>query len=113
MTLDPTIFPLREGGSVPRDMVAVHEARLTLCHGVPLTTLAARGGISVFELLLLQPAPAGIDRDTYTHGVCDLTVTGAMSSLSRLLTAWHKQREADAEAAMLAMMEAEDAEPVA
>lgn len=113
MTLDPTIFPLREGGSVPREIVAVHEARLRLCHGVPLVALATRGGISVFELLLLQPPPAGVDRETHTRNICDLTVTGAMKALEQLLTAWHKQREADAEAAMLAMMEAEDAAPVA
>jgi len=113
MILDPTSFPLREGGSVPRDMLAPHAATLARCHGVALNVLASRGGISVFELLLLQPAPAGTSRAAYEHGILDLSLTGAMQALSRLLTQWHKQREADAEAAMLAMMEADAAEPAA
>lgn len=113
MIADPTSFPLREGGNVPRDLVAPHAAALARCHGVSLHVLASRGGISVFELLLLQPVPAGTTRATYQQGILDLSVTGAMLALSRLLTQWHKQKEADAEAAMLAMMEAEAAEPAA
>lgn len=94
-------------------MLAPHVATLARSHGVSLDVLASRGGISVFELLLLQPVPAGTNRTANQQGILDLSVTGAMLALSRLLTQWHKQKEADAEAAMLALMEAEAAEPAA
>jgi hypothetical protein len=105
MPSDPTSFPLREGGSVPRELILMHEATLVRCHGVSLINLAARGGISVYEVLLLQPPPAGINKTTYTNNICDLTVSGAQQALDGVLAAFHAKKEADAEAAMLAMME--------
>lgn len=104
---DPTTFPLREGVVVPRDMVAMHTATLERTHGVSLRALAGHGGISVYELLLLQPVPSDMDRARFERDIFDLTVPGALRRLHGAIEAFMKQREADAEAAMLAMMEAE------
>ncbi|MCX5762091.1 MAG: hypothetical protein NTW72_11435 [Gemmatimonadetes bacterium] len=109
--IDPTTFPLREGVTVPRDLVAAHTATLVRCHGESLNVIAARGGISVFELLLLQPPPSGTDAATHRRDVCDLSVTGALKALTGVVDAFYKKREADAEAAMLAMMEEGSEEP--
>ena len=103
--LDPTLFPLREGTTVPRDLVVPHTATLWRRYGVTLDTLVIRGGISVYELLMLQPAPEGTDAATHVRNICECTVRQAMSVLSPIVTEWQAKRDADAEAAMLAMMD--------
>ncbi len=102
---DVTSFPLREGGSVPRDLVAPLADVLARGHGATVHVLARRGGISVFELLMLLPPPEGVDVSAHRRAVCDLTLSQAFHALATEITAFHKRKEADAEAAMLAMME--------
>jgi hypothetical protein len=106
---DPSVFPLREGVNVPREMIAGHAAALMRAHGESIEVLAARGGISVFELLLLIPGPDGVDPSVHQRNICDLTLTQAIARLTDVLAAFHKKREEEAELAMLAMMEAEAA----
>ena len=101
--LDPTLFPLREGTTVPRDLVVPHTATLWRRYGITLDALGVRGGISVYELLMLQPPPEGTDAATHMRNICECTVQQAMSVLSRLVVAWQAKRDADA--ARLAMME--------
>ncbi len=102
---DLTSFPLREGGSVPRELVAPFADVLARGHGLSIAHLAARGGISVFELLLLLPPPDGVDVATHRRNVCDLTLGQAKKALSDELAAFHKKKEAEAEAEMLKSME--------
>ena len=103
---DPTIFPLREGGTVPRDLVAPYTATLGRRYGGTLESLAERGGISVYELwVLLQAAPSCIVPPGVANEIYGLTVVEAMRALSRHLADWEAKRAADAEAAMLAMFE--------
>lgn len=102
---DITSFPLREGGSVPRDLVIPLADALARGHGLTIPHLAARGGISVFELLLLLPPAEGVDVATHRNNVCDLTLSEARQAISRELTAFHKRKEAEAEAEMLRQME--------
>ncbi|MBI3567754.1 MAG: hypothetical protein HY084_06065 [Gemmatimonadetes bacterium] len=104
-TLDPTIFPLREGGFVPRDLVAPHADTLARRYGGTIESLAARGGISVYELLLLHPALEETELATCARDVYCLTVSQAMRVMSKRLAEWQARRDADAEAAMLAMFE--------
>lgn len=107
--LDPTLFPLREGSNVPRELIAPFAARLARQYGGPLDAIALRGGISLYELLLLQPAPEGKTQVEHEHAVCDLTLRDAKQQVQQLRAAHQAKKEADAEAAMLAMMEAEEA----
>lgn len=102
---DFTSFPIREGGSVPRDLVLPFADALMRGHGVTLKMLAARGGISVYEMLLLIPPTDGADPMTHRHNVCDLTLSQAMAALQQALLAYHKKKEEEAEAEMLRMME--------
>lgn len=90
---------------MPRELVVPLTDALARGHGLSLRMLAARGGISVFELLLLLPPPEGTDAATHQRNVCDLTLSQAMNALAKELAAFHARREAEAEAAMLAAME--------
>jgi hypothetical protein len=102
---DPTSFPLREGGSVPRDLVNPLADALARGHGLTVPLLAAGGGISAFELLMLLPPPEGVDVATHRRNVLDLTLSQALHQVSKEITAFHKRREAEAEAEMLKQME--------
>lgn len=90
---------------MPRDLLVPHTAALARGHGVSLNVLAMRGGISVYELLLLLPPADGVDAATHRNNVCDLTISQALKALERELAAFHKRKEEEAELAMLAMME--------
>ena len=94
---------------MPRDLVAAHADELARVYCASLDTLAACGGISVFELLMLLPPAEGTDQATHRRRICALTLNQAMQMKNEKLSAFHVKREADAEAAMLAMMEAESA----
>ena len=102
---DITSFPLREGGSVPRDLVAPHAEALARGHGVSINVLAMRGGISAFELLLLLPPAEGATAKQHCNWVCDLTLSQAINEITKAIAAFHKRKEEEAEAAMLKMME--------
>ncbi|MDQ8153704.1 MAG: hypothetical protein P3B98_03490 [Gemmatimonadota bacterium] len=102
---DFSSFPIREGGSVPRDLILPHADALMRGHGISLKMLAARGGISVFEMLLLLPPLDNADTATHRSNVCDLTLNQALAALQTQLNAYHKRKEEEAEAEMLKMME--------
>lgn len=102
---DFSSFPVREGMSVPRDFVLPMEDGLVRGYGVSLKQLARRGGVSVYELLLLLPPPDGTTVETHRRRVCDLTVSEALNALDEALVQFHKQKEAEAEAEMLRLME--------
>ena len=104
-TPDFSSFPIREGGSVPREFVLPFTDALLRGHGGSLKLLAEHGGISVFEMLLLVPPAEGIDPAAHRQAVCDLTLSQAMQAMQRELAAFHKRKEAEAEAEMLRMME--------
>jgi hypothetical protein len=108
--LDPTLFPLRDGPLIPRELILPFAAQLQKQYGGTLDAIAKRGGISVFELLMRQPAPEGKTQTAHELAVFEMTLTEAKGQLGRVLAAHQAQKEADAEAAMLAMMEAEGAE---
>jgi hypothetical protein len=99
--LDPALFPLREGVTVPRDMVEPHAAALHRTYGTSLETLAKYGGISIYELLVLLPPTGGQDPGAHRRRIFELTLKQAMGELTRARTEWQAKREADAEAAML------------
>ncbi len=103
--IDPSRFPLREGGTVPRDLVLPHAATLDRRYLGTLDTLVQRGGISVFELLMLQPPPPGATPAAHARDICGLTVVQAMARISGIVAAWQAKFDADAEAAMLAMFD--------
>ena len=98
-------FPVREGGSVPREFVLPLEDGLNRGYGISLKSLARRGGVSVYELLLLLPPPEGMDPSDYKRRICELTISEALRTLDNELTKYHKKKEAEAEAEMLRMME--------
>lgn len=103
--MDSSSFPIREGGSVPRELIAPYTDALARGHGVSLNVLAMRGGISVYELLLLLPPAEGVSPQMHRSNVCDFTLSQALAELQRRLVTYHQQKEAEAEAAMLKMME--------
>jgi len=90
---------------VPFDFVKPHIDALARGHGISIKILAAQGGISVFEMLLLLPPSDGTDVQTYRRNVCDLTLSQAVQRLQSELLAFHKRKEEEAEAAMLKAME--------
>jgi hypothetical protein len=90
-------------------MVEPYAAVLQRNYDASLDVLARRGGISVYELLLLMPSVGGREPGRHRSHVLDLTLTQAMGELSRARLDWQTKREADAEAAMLAMAEPEQA----
>lgn len=94
---------------MPRELVAAHAAELGRVYGTSLDVIAACGGISVYELLLLLPADGGVDEVSHRRSVCGMTLNRAMRIKAEKVSAAYANREADAEAAMLAVMEAEAA----
>jgi hypothetical protein len=108
--IDPTLFPLRDGPLIPRELVQPFAVLLQKQYGGTLDAIAKRGGISVFELLMRLPAAEGKTQSEHELAAFEMTLTDAKGELTRVLAAHQAQKEADAEAAMLAMMEAEGAE---
>lgn len=98
-------FPLREGGSVPREFVLPMEDALLRGYGQSLKMLAARGNVSVYEILMHLPAPEGVDQQSHRRSVCEMTISEARGALEEELLKFHKKKEADAEAEMLRLME--------
>ncbi len=104
-TSDFSSFPLREGGTVPRELVTPLAEALQRGHGASVNMIALRGGISVFELLLLLPPRDGLTVEQHRRRVCDFTLAQALNEITKEVAAFHKRREEEAEAAMLKAME--------